>query len=158
AMPQFTVARMTLLPDGKTMVLVGSEDNFPGPSRNGLQFLDVASGKVVRKLNVPPAAHVGVSRDGSLLAILSEGFGGGSFRLVEAASGKELFVKEKLLDSIGHGAAITADNKYVVATGHQKRSKIFIWNLAGEEQRVVADFAGNAESIAVSGSGHLLAA
>jgi hypothetical protein len=85
----------------------------------------------------------------------------GPFRILDANTGAEKVVKPGPISSTHHGVTITPDNKRIVAagvTGQKLKSKIFVWNASGVEERLFEKFTGIAESMAVSSDGRLVAA
>jgi DNA-binding beta-propeller fold protein YncE len=166
-LPDFPPLVMAVLPDGQTAVAGGADDRFliDPAKREFVHLVSLKSGKIVRAVPGPRQAinALAVSKDGTLLAI-GEASPAPAVRVIDLPTGAERFVKAKAHKNTVYAVAITPDNKYLVSTGvdaggANQNSRVIVWDLAtGEELRVLKEYRGVAEGMAVSADGKLVAA
>src|SRR5262249_43063539 len=112
---------MAFTPDGKTLAFAAKDYQKDEPVRS-LKFLDVASGKETRKIEVPKGAgvsSVAITQDGRLLA-----YGAGKTVHVRAAdTGKEIH-KITAADSV-HVLVFSPDGKTLAVRGLNQRVRLW---------------------------------
>jgi len=166
----FSVKAIVLMKDGKSVLVGGSDDRLPRPQPEEMETLhlvNVETGAVTPVLTgkTNPIHALAVSSDGTLVAV-REGDPDHSLRVLEIATGKERFRKDKIheVQMPEAALALTPDNRFLISAGLEGEgekvvSKVIVWDIVGgKEKHVFRGYPGKVEAVALSSDGTLLAA